>query len=116
LAVFYRDAARLVELEIELARQELKEMLRSNAWAAGLLTAAGLFGLLGLLVALPVLVVELVPWHWQAALVWLALYLVLAGGLGWLGRSLLRLEPPPRTLRSLKETRDWLQHLSSNSR
>ena len=114
--MIYRDAARLVELEVELARQELKEMLRQNAVAAGLLVTAGVLALLGLLVALPVLIVELVPWHWQAALVWLAVYLVLAAALALTGRSQLRLEAPPRTLRSLRETREWLQQLSSSER
>jgi hypothetical protein len=45
------------------------------------------------------------------------LYLALAVGMALLGRAKLRLEPPQRTLQSLKETRDWALHqLRSNGR
>jgi len=101
------DVQRLVRLEVELAKQELKELAISNGIAAGLFVGAGLLGLLALLVALPVCLVVVLPWHWQAALAWLIIYALAAAGLAIVGRAKLRLEVPRRTVESLKETKEW---------
>ena len=101
---------RLVSLEIALAKQELKEIAIRNLIAVACMGAAGLLAILALLVALPVLVVELVPWHWQAALVWAAVYAVVAGGLALYGRAQLSLRMPGRTIESLKENKEWALH------
>lgn len=101
------EAEKLVRLEIELAKQELKEMAVTNAIAAGSFLGAGVLVLLALLVGIPVLVVVAVEPHWLAALVWVVLYLLIAGGLALLGRAKLRIGLPERTIVSLKETRDW---------
>ena len=111
------SAQQLVQLEIALAKQEAKELAVQNGVAAGTLAAAGLLGMLAVLVVLPVLIVVLVPAHWIAALVWLALYVVGAAVLGLLGKSRLRLQAPEKTIRSLKETKAWALHqISSSSR
>jgi len=55
-------------------------------------------------------VVTLVPWHWQAALVWVVAYAVLAAGLALYGRSRLSLRLPSRTIESLKENKEWALH------
>ena len=102
-----QDVQRLVDLEVKLARQELKELAIANAIAAACMGAAGMLAILALLVALPVVVVEAVPWHWQAATVWVAAYVAIAGGLYVVGRSRLRLQLPRRTLESLKENKEW---------
>jgi VIT1/CCC1 family predicted Fe2+/Mn2+ transporter len=104
------DAQKLVRLEIALARQEVKELAVQNGVAAGMLAAAGLLAMLAVLVAVPVLLVVALPWHWQAAVVWIVLYLVAAGVLALVGRSRLRLQPPRRTIESLKETKEWALH------
>lgn len=101
------EAEKLVRLEIELAKQELKEMATTNAIAAGSFLGAGVLALLALLVGIPVLVVVAVEPHWLAALVWVVLYLLIAGGLALLGRAKLQIGLPERTIVSLKETRDW---------
>jgi hypothetical protein len=75
------DAQRLVSLEIALAKQEIKDLVMANAVAAGLVAAGGLLLLLGVLVAIPSLVVVLVPWHWEAALAWVVLYVAIGPGL-----------------------------------
>jgi uncharacterized membrane protein YqjE len=106
-AEIVHDIQRLVELEVRLARQELKEVATTNVVAAACIATAGLLALVALLVALPVLVVEAVPWHWQAALVWVIANLVLAGGLSLFGRSRVRLRLPTKTLDSLKENKEW---------
>ena len=110
-AKIVEEAERLVRLEIALAKQELKEMAISNGIAAGAFVGAGLLVLIAVLVGLPVVFVILAPNHWLAALVWVALYLVIAGGLVLFGRSRLQLTLPERTITSLKETRDWALRL-----
>jgi Flp pilus assembly protein TadB len=101
---------RLVSLEIALAKQELKEIAIVNLIAAACIGAAALFATLALLVAVPVLVVALVPWHWQAALVWIVAYALLAGGLALYGKSRLTLRMPSKTIESLKENKEWALH------
>ena len=93
-----QDAHRLVSLEIALAKQELREIVTTNLIAAACLAAAGIFAIFAVLVAVPVLVVVLVPWHWEAALVWAIAYLAIGGGLALYGRSRLSLRLPTRTI------------------
>ena len=101
------DMQRLVALQVDLAKQEAKELAVRNGIAAGMLGAAGLLALLAVLVAVPVLLVVVLPWQWEAAVVWAAGYLVLAAALALIGRSRLRLELPPKTTESLKESKEW---------
>jgi cytochrome c biogenesis protein CcdA len=101
------EAERLVRLEIELAKQELKELAVTNGIAAGSFTGAATLALIAILVGIPVLIVVAVEPHWLAALVWVVAYLLVAGGLALLGRAKLRIGLPERTVLSLKETRDW---------
>src|SRR5205823_6154642 len=77
IASVVSDAQRLVALEIALAKQELKELAMANAIALAIMMFGVLLAVLGLLVAVPALVVVLVPWHWQAAAVWVAAYLLI---------------------------------------
>ena len=117
IASVVSDAQRLVALEIALAKQELKELATGNAIAAAIIVFGGLLTALAVLVALPSLVVWLVPWHWQAAAVWGAAYLVIGIGLVLLGKSRLQVRLPRRTLDSLKENKEWaLRHVKSNGR
>jgi putative superfamily III holin-X len=117
IASLVADAQRLVTLEIALAKQELKELATRNAIAAGLIVFGGLLLLLGLLVAAPVLVVLLVPWHWQAAAAWVAIYLVLGLVLVLVGKARVQVRPPTRTIESLKENKEWaLRRVRSNGR
>ena len=111
------DAQRLVRLEIDLAKQEMKELAIANGIAAGLFAGAATFALLGILVALPVFLVAVLPWHWQVALIWFVLYLLGAAVLALVGKSKLRVQPPRRTIESLKETKEWaLRQVRSSSR
>ena len=101
------EVEKLVRLEVELAKAEMKELAVTNGIAAGSFAGAGMLGMIALLVGIPVLIVVAVEPHWLAALVWVVLYLLIAAGLALFGRSKLHLAPPERTLNSLKETRDW---------
>ncbi len=111
------DAQRLVELQIALAKQELKELATGNAIAIGVIAVGGLLAILAIFVAAPVLVVTLVPWKWEAAAVWVAAYLVIGAVLILIGKSRLQVKLPPRTIASLKENKEWaLRRVRSNGR
>src|SRR4030088_40131 len=111
------SAQQLVRLEIALAKQEVKELAIRNGIAFGALAVAGLFALLALLVALPVLLVVWIDNHTPGPHIWLSLYVVLALGLALFGRFRMQLQPPQRTIRSLKETREWaLRQISLNDK
>jgi hypothetical protein len=105
-----QSVQRLVSLEIALAKQELREIATTNLIAAACIAGAGFFAILALFVAVPVLVVVAVPWHWQAALAWAIAYAAIAGGLALYGKSRLNLRLPTRTLESLKENKEWALH------
>ena len=111
------DAQRLVSLEVALAKQELKDLAMDNAVAAGLVAAGGLLLVLGVLVAIPSLIVVLVPWHWQAAAAWIVLYVVLGLGLVLYGKTRFHVGLPAKTLASLKESKEWaLRRMKSTVR
>jgi len=110
------SAQQLVRLEIALAKQEAKELAMRNGIAIGLMAAGGLLVMLTVLVAVPVTIVMAFG-SWVAALVWVAVYAVLAAVLILVGKSRLKIEAPPRTIASLKETREWVLHqLTTSSR
>ncbi len=102
-----QDLNRLVSLEVALAKQELKEYAVTNGIAVACFAIAGLLAGIALLVAVPVIVVEAVPWHWQAAVVWAAAYARTAGILALYGRRRLKDSMPQKTITSLKETKEW---------
>jgi hypothetical protein len=101
------DLSRLVSLEVALAKQELRELATTNGIAIACFAAAGILAGIALLVAVPVIVVVAVPWHWQAAVVWAVAYALIAGGLALYGRMRLKSPMPEKTITSLKETKEW---------
>jgi hypothetical protein len=112
-----QDAQRLVSLEIALAKQEIKDTVIANAIAAGMVGFGGLLVMLCVLVAVPSLVVTLVPWKWQAAVAWVLLYAFLGIALLLLGRRRFELRLPAKTLASLKENKEWaLRQMKSTVR
>ena len=117
IASVISDAQRLVALEVALAKQEVKELATANAIALGVIAFGGLLAVLAILVALPVLVVMLVPWKWEAAAIWAGAYLVIGLVMIFAGRSRLELRLPPKTIQSLKENKEWaLRRVRSNGR
>jgi ABC-type transport system involved in cytochrome bd biosynthesis fused ATPase/permease subunit len=117
IASVISDAQRLVALEVALAKQEAKELATANAIAVGVITFGGLLVLLAILVALPVMVVMLVPWKWEAAAVWAGAYLLIGLVMVLVGRSRLQFRLPPKTIESLKENKEWaLRRVRSNGR
>jgi hypothetical protein len=79
----------------------------ANAIATGMVASGRLLVILDVLVAVPALVVRLVPWHWQTAAGWVAVYALLGIGLALMGRARLAPRLPAKTLASLKENKEW---------
>ena len=104
------DTIRLVQQEIQLAKIEIREMLRSNIRAAIFLATAGLFALL-FVVMLLVALVEWIPNHTLAALITAAVFLVLAAILIFGGLRSLKIGPPPKTMTTLKEDAEWARQV-----
>ncbi|GAC1362934.1 MAG: hypothetical protein NVSMB32_03890 [Actinomycetota bacterium] len=102
------DVQRLVQLEMELARQEIKGLLRRNGIAAGMLVGAALsvlffliFGQVWLIVFLP---------HHAIVAGAVAVFWLLAGLiLGLTGKSRLKIELPTATLQTLKDDVEWVK-------
>lgn len=111
------DVQELVRLNVELGKQEVRELLRRNGIAVGLLVFGALLILLALLVALPVFLILLSPNYLVGAAIWLGAYAVVGAVLALAGRLALRLAPLRKTLASLEETRNWaLRQIKSNDR
>lgn len=104
------DTIRLVQQEIQLAKIELREMLRSNIRGAIFLAAAGLFGLL-FIVMLLVALVEWIPNHTLAALITAVVFLVLTAILIFGGIKSLKIGAPPKTMTTLKEDAEWARQV-----
>src|SRR5262249_60259065 len=93
-------------LNIELAKQEIRELLLRNGVAIGLLAFGALLFMLAVLVALPAFLVLLWSNHLAGALIWLGSYAFVGALLALGGRLRLRLQPLRRTLGSLGGTGD----------
>ena len=112
-----QDAQDLVQLEWQLAQQELKELAIRNGIAASLLALGTVFLLLAVLVVLPILLVLRSGNPFLGAVISLTAYVVGGAALLLAGRLLLRLEPPRRTLSSIEETKRWvLRQIRSSDR
>lgn len=116
-AQIVEDAEKIIKLEVQLAKQELVELLKTNGIAIGAFAGAALLAVIALLIGIPVLIITLVDAQWIPAVAWIVLYLAVAGGLVLFGRSKLRVELPQLTVNSLKETRNWaLRQIKSPGR
>jgi hypothetical protein len=102
------DAQKLIELQIELAKTELKGLAIRNGVAIGLFLFAALLLVFAIFAGVPLIVVELVPNHGLTAIIFAAAYALVAIILALVGRSMLRLKPPQHTIAALKETKEWL--------
>src|SRR2546425_8835404 len=104
--VAVEDTVRLVQQEIQLAKIEIKEMLVSNLKAAVFLGIAALCGLLFFIMLL-VTIALVIPAHALVAGIETALFLVLAVILGLMGKGMLKIGAPPKTMTTLKEDAEW---------
>ncbi len=104
------DTIRLVQQEIQLAKIEIQEMLRSNIMAAiflGLAAACGLLFFVMLLVTLALVI----PAHALVAAIETAVFLVLLVIFALVGKSMLKVGPPPKTMTTLKEDAEWARQV-----
>src|SRR6266851_205649 len=108
--VAVEDTVRLVQQEIQLAKIEVQEMLASNLKAAVFLGVAAFCGLLFFIMLL-VLIALIIPAHALVAGIETALFLVLAVILGLIGKSMLKIGPPPKTMTTLKEDAEWAKQV-----
>lgn len=108
--VAVEDTIRLVQQQIQLAKIEIQEMLRSNLRAAiflGIAASCGLFFFIMLLVTIALLI----PAHALVAGIETAIFLVLAIVLGLAGKNMLKIGPPPKTMTTLKEDAEWARQV-----
>lgn len=103
------DVQRLVELEIELVQQELKELAIRNGIALGLI-AVGALGVLFVLIFLQVALVTALPTPaWLNALVLALFWVIAAAILFYVGRMRIKIAPPEKTIQSIKEDVEWVK-------
>lgn len=108
--VAVEDTIRLVQQEVQLAKIELQEMLRSNLRAAIFLGVAGACGVLFFIMLL-VFIALVIPAHALVAGIEAIIFLVLAVVLGLSGKSMLKIGPPPKTMTTLKEDAEWARQV-----
>jgi uncharacterized membrane protein YqjE len=104
------DTVRLVQQEIQLAKIEILEMLRSNIQAAIFLGIAAFCGLVFFLMLL-VTIALIIPAHALVAGIETVLFLVLAIILALIGKRMLKIGAPPKTMTTLKEDAEWARQV-----
>jgi uncharacterized membrane protein YqjE len=108
--VAVEDTVRLVQQEIQLAKIEVKEMLASNLKAAVFLAIAAFCGLLFFIMLL-VTIALVIPNHALVAGIETVLFLILAVVLGLIGKGMLKIGAPPKTMTTLKEDAEWAKQV-----
>ena len=103
------DVIRLAQQEIQLAKVEVREMLGSNIRAAIMLSIAAVSALF-FFVMLLVTIALIIPAHALAAGVEAIIFLILVVIFGLMGKSMLKIGPPQKTMESLKEDAEWAKH------
>jgi hypothetical protein len=99
-----RDISSLVQKEIQLAKSEIKVSVRNGGLGAGLFLAAAFFAVMALIM-FSVALAYFIHWngsgldlHW-AFLIVFALYLLIAGLLGYVGyRKVRKVGPPEKAI------------------
>ena len=113
-----RDLSSLIKMEKELAIAELNQTVkRVVPAAAGLIVAAvaGIFVLVIGSMALAYGIGDFLTVGWGFGIVTLA-WLVIAAVGALIGlRSIKKITPPERTIRTVKDTADWARHPTSTS-
>lgn len=102
-----RDVSTLIQSEIALAKSELRVTARAGGMGAALLAAAGLFGLMVLILG-SITVVWFLIWAgldpWWAYLIVTGFYVIVAAVLALIGlRKLKQVHAPERTISTTKQ-------------
>ena len=113
VAAATKDLGELVRTEVALAKAEVRRELTSVAKAGGMFGAAAFLGHLTLIflsVAAALGIGALIGDGWGFLIVGVV-YAVLAAGLALLGkRSISSLQPPRRTIKTVKDDLAWARH------
>jgi hypothetical protein len=110
-----RDLSVLVRKEVELAKVEITDEVKRAGVGAGFLGGAGAVGLLAVIflsfaAAFGISEGAGLPF-WAGFICIGGLYGMLAGGLALMGLgALVRLKPPQRTIRTVKDDIEWAKH------
>ena len=110
------EVSTLLRKEIELAKAELKEDVAALGKGVGAFGGAGFSGYLAVLfLSLAAMFgLDAVLPLWAAALVVGGVYLLVAAGLGLMGKKAIgRMPGVPRTVRTIKEDVEWARHPTS---
>lgn len=109
------DAQRLVQLEVQLAKQEILDLLKQNAIAVGMLSVAALSAVFALYTLVTLLVFIVLSFffhrgmghdavaHAVVMLIWVAVAVIL----GLLGKSRLVFKLPESTIQTIKDDVAW---------
>ena len=102
-----RDVSSLIRKEIQLAKSELKVSIKAGGVGLGLFVAAAFVAVLAIIM-LSVAIAYFIHWaglglHWSFLIVF-ALYLLIAGLLGYLGvRSVKKVRAPEKAIQQGRE-------------
>jgi Putative Actinobacterial Holin-X, holin superfamily III len=103
-----RDLSTLLRAEIDLAKSEIRDEAKTAAKGGAMFGGAAFLGLLAVIllsIALAYGLVALGVWPWLAFVIVAVFYLLIAGVLALIGRrTMSRVRPPERTIRSVRET------------
>ncbi|HVE76515.1 MAG TPA: phage holin family protein [Actinomycetota bacterium] len=111
------DLSTLIRKEIELAKQEVGELVKTKVQAFGLIAVAAVVGLLFLPFILLTFLEILAIWlpRWSASLIITFSMLAMAGGLVLMAKKKLdRKLKPEKTINSLKEDVEWAKNLKKS--
>jgi hypothetical protein len=103
----------IIRGEIELAKLELRSSVKNAGTGVGFFVAAGVLLLFSLVYGFQALaegIAALGVWRWLAFLIVFLFQVLVAGLFGFLGvKKVRRVRAPERTLRTTKETVDYLK-------
>jgi len=110
------EARGLIRKEIELAKVEVIDLLKTNAIAVGMFAGAAIVAFM-FLILVQVAIIVTVPngiWvAWGLVVLWLVVIIVLA----LVGRSKLKLQAPEKTVETIKGDIEWAKgQIRSNGR
>ena len=109
------DAQRLVQLEVQLAKEEIKELVKTNLVAIAMLSVAALSGIFALYTLVAMIVFALLSLLFHrgmghdaiALAVVLVVWLAVAALLALMGKSRLVFKMPEATIQTIKDDMAW---------
>jgi len=112
------DARDLVRKEIELAKVEIVDLIKTNAIAVGLFAGAAILAFVAFII-LQVAFILSFAYTVQFIVAWslFGFWIILTAVLALLGRARLKFKPPERTMSTIKGDIEWAKgQIRSNGR